>query len=97
MMLAMALEADATQHNHFVITFDFLKSLLQDFDWVLGIADKKLCERANHTRRSFNQAFSVWIIARPSNNCSKCGFDLGSIRPLEFTANGPPPCQRSDI
>ena len=33
-MLTMTLEADAAQHNHFVITFDFLESFLQEFDWV---------------------------------------------------------------
>src|SRR5271169_4182558 len=44
-MLTMAFEADTTQHNHFVITFDFLESFLQEFDWVLGVADKKLFER----------------------------------------------------
>jgi hypothetical protein len=44
----MTLEADAAQHNHFGITFDFLESFLQEFDWVLGVADKKLFERACH-------------------------------------------------
>ena len=45
-MLTMALEADTTQHNHFIITFNFLESFLQVFDWVLCVADKKLFERA---------------------------------------------------
>src|SRR5512135_489556 len=49
MMLAVALEANATQHNHLVIAFDFLESLFQDFDRILSIADEKLLKRARHT------------------------------------------------
>jgi hypothetical protein len=52
-MLAMAFEPNATQHNHFVVAFDFLESLLQDFDRVLSIADKKtLRTRAPRGRAS---------------------------------------------
>ena len=50
-MLAMALETNATQHDHFVIAFDFLEGLLQDLGRILGIADEKLFERALRGRK----------------------------------------------
>src|SRR5664279_2214864 len=56
-MLTMTLEANATQHNHFVITLDFLEGFLQEFDWVLGVAGKKLFERARHASWRLDQAF----------------------------------------
>jgi hypothetical protein len=51
-MLTMALEADATQHNHFVITFDFLESFLKEFDWVLGIPSRFSSWLKTHVPRS---------------------------------------------
>ena len=81
-MLAMAFEPNAAQHNHFVVAFDFLESLLQDFDRILSIADKKLFERARHASGRLGQTITVWIVAGPSNNCSKCSFDIGSLGPL---------------
>jgi hypothetical protein len=81
-MLAMAFEPNATQHNHFVVAFDFLKSLLQDFDRVLSIADKKLFERARHAGGRLGQTITLRIVAAPSNKCSNCGFDIGSLGPL---------------
>jgi hypothetical protein len=44
----MALEANGTQRNHFVIPLNFLERLLQDLDGVLAIADKKLAIRPRH-------------------------------------------------
>jgi hypothetical protein len=79
-MLAMAFEPNATQHNQFVVAFDFLESLLQDFKRVLGIADKKLFERARHASGRLAQAVTFWIVTCPSNNRSDCGFDIGSLR-----------------
>src|SRR5512139_2927035 len=81
-MLAMAFEPNATQHNHFVISFDLLEGLLQDFDRVLSIANKKIFERAYHASGRLSQTVTFWIVADPSNNCSKCGFDISSLGPL---------------
>ena len=55
MMFAMVFEPNATQHNHFVVAFDFLESLLKDFDRILSVADEKLFERACHASRCLGQ------------------------------------------
>jgi hypothetical protein len=96
-MLAMALEADTAQHNHFVITLVFLEGFLQEFDWVLGVAGKKLFERACHASGSLEQAFPFWIIAGPSDNGSKRSFDVGPIGSVNLCAQGPDPLQRTHI
>ena len=85
-MLAMAFEPNATQHNHFVVAFDFLESLLKDFDRVLSIADRKLLERACHASGCLGQTITLRIVAGPSNNRSKCGFNIGSLGPLTHWA-----------
>src|SRR5262245_22656347 len=85
-MLAVAFESDAAQHDHFVVTFDFLESLLQDFDWVLSIADKKLLKRARHAGGRLGQTITLWIVTGPSNDCSKCSLDIGSLGPLRHCA-----------
>src|ERR1700730_5221570 len=84
-MLTMALEANATQHNHFIITFDFLERFLQEFDWVQGVADKNPFERACHACWSLDQAFPFRIIASPSNNGSKRSFDICSVGPVNLS------------
>ena len=53
-MFAMALEANGTQRNHFVIPLNFLEGLLQDLDGVLTVTGKKLVVRPRHTRRRFD-------------------------------------------
>jgi hypothetical protein len=87
----MALEANATQHNHFIISFDFFERFLQEFDWVQGAADKKLFERACHARWSLDQTFAFRIIAGPSNNGPKRSFDISAVGPVNLAT------QRSDL
>jgi len=52
-MLAMALEADATEHDHLVIAFDFLEGLLQNQCGILTIASKKILRRHEQRDREF--------------------------------------------
>src|SRR5215813_2970563 len=78
-MFAMALEANATQSNHFVIPFDLLECLLQNLDRVLAVAGKKFFKRARHACGSLGQTITFWIVAGPLNNAPKCRFDVGSV------------------
>jgi hypothetical protein len=77
-MLAMAFEADVAQHDHFVVAFDFLESLFQDFHRILSVAGEKLLERAGHARRGFDQAIAFGVLPRPADDRSHRSFDLGS-------------------
>jgi len=61
---------------------------LQEFDWVLGVADKKLFERACHAGWRLDQTFPVWIIAGPSNNGSKRSFDISPVGPANLGPQG---------
>jgi hypothetical protein len=70
---------------------------LQEFDWVLGVADKKLFERACHARWSFDQTFPFWIIAGPSNNGSKRSFDISPAGPVNLATQGSDLFQRMHI
>ncbi len=50
-MLAVAFETNAAQHDHFVITFDFLEGLLQDRLGILIVAAKILLVGARQAGR----------------------------------------------
>jgi hypothetical protein len=90
-MLAMALEADATEHDHFVIAFDFFEGLLQKQCGILAVASKEFLEGTSDASGSFDQAVSLWIISRPSNDGSERTFDIGSVGPAGLDAfRGPP-------
>jgi hypothetical protein len=82
-MLAMALESNATQRNHLVITLDFLESLLQNLDRILGVTGKILFECAGDASRRFDQTIAFRIVAGPSDNGSQSSLHLGSVRPAE--------------
>ena len=82
MMFTVTFKTNATQCNHFVIAFDFLESLLQDFSRILTVSTKELLKRASHARRRFGQAVTVRIVARPPDNGSKCRFDFGPVWPV---------------
>ena len=81
-VLAMALEADAAQHDHLVIAFGLLEGLLQDLGGVLTVAREELLERARHARRRLAQAVPIRIFAGPSDDGAHRRLDFGSIRPL---------------
>jgi hypothetical protein len=82
-MLAMALESNATQRNHLVITLDFLESLLQNLDRILGVTGKILFKCAGDASRRFDQTIAFRIVAGPSDNGSQSSLHLGSVRPAE--------------
>src|SRR6476469_5328337 len=97
-MLAMALEGDAAEHDHLVITFDFLEGLLQNQSGILAIAGKKFFEGTPNASGGFDQSRSLWIIARPSNDRPKCRFDIGSVGPTDIDVfRSPPQLQRMHI
>ena len=50
MMLAMRLEPNAAQHDHFVVTFDLLEGAGQIGLGIGGVAGKPIFERAGHAR-----------------------------------------------
>ena len=62
MMLAMTLKADATEHNHLVIAFDFLEGLLQNQRRILAITGEKFIEGTSDASGSFDQSRPLWII-----------------------------------
>ena len=53
-MLAMALEADSTEHNHLVIAFDVLEGLLQNQSGILAITSEKFLEGTSNATGSFD-------------------------------------------
>ena len=85
-MLAMALEADATEHDHLVIAFDFLEGLLQNQRGILTISGEKFFKGTRDASGSFDQSGSLWIVARPSNNRPERRFDIGSVGPTDIDA-----------
>ena len=85
-MLAMAFEADAAQHDHLVIAFDLVEGFLQDRGRVLGVADEGFLQRASDASGSLDQAATLRIVARPSQDGSHRGFDLGPVGPAGMDA-----------
>jgi hypothetical protein len=83
-MLAMALEADATEHDHLVIALDFLEGLLQNQCGILTISGEKFLEGTSNASGSFDQSGSLRIVARPSNNRPERRFDIGSAGPTDI-------------
>src|SRR5262245_32618665 len=78
-MFTMALEADATEHDHFIITFDLLESSLQNPGCILTITGKKLFKRSRETLRCFDQTRTSGIIASPADDRAKSLFYFCSI------------------
>jgi hypothetical protein len=94
----MALEADATEHDRFVIAFDFLEGLLQNPRRILAITSKKFLEGTSNAAGGFNQSGSLRIIARPSNNRPQRRFDISSVGPADVaTFRGSPQFQYMHI
>jgi hypothetical protein len=85
-MLAMALEAYATEHDHFVITFNFLEGLLQNQRGILAVTGEKFLEGTRNASGSFDQSGSLRIIARPSNNRPERRFDIGYVGQTDIDA-----------
>ena len=83
-MLAMALETNATQYDHLVIAFDLFEGLFQDIDRVLCIACEEFLQRARYARRRLDQAVPFGIFARPPDDGANRRLDLGSARSLDF-------------
>src|SRR5450759_832508 len=96
-VLAVALESNAAQHNHFIITFDFFEGLLQNLNGVLSIADEKPFKRARRAGGSLYQTVPLWIVTGPSDNGSKRSLDIGSVGSLNLCAKGSNPLQRINI
>jgi hypothetical protein len=94
----MALEADATEHNHLVIALGFLEGLLQNQRGILAITGEKFIEGTSDASRSFDQSGSLRIIPRPSNNRPERRFDIGSVGPTDIDAfRGSPQFERMHI
>ena len=80
-MLAVAREPDAAEHDHFVITFGFFEGLLQDQCGILAVASKIFLEGTREASGSFDQTVPLRIITRPANDGPERIFDVGSGGP----------------
>src|SRR5208337_2168287 len=67
-MLAMALERDAAQHDHLVVALDFGEGLAQHLRRILVVTAKILAERPYQPVRRFAQAVAVGVFADPSDD-----------------------------
>ena len=77
-MLAVALEADAAQHDHLVVAFGLREGLGQDLLRVLVIAAKVFLVGARHARGRLDEAVAVGIVAGPADDGADRGLDLGA-------------------
>src|SRR6202007_2932242 len=67
MMLAMRLEPNVTQQDHFVIAADLLECTLQIIAWIFVIAGEPFFVRFRHSLGRSSQPLTVGIIADPSD------------------------------
>jgi hypothetical protein len=78
----MAFDVDVLQHDHVIITGDFLKGSVKHLIRVLIIAGKKLLIGFDDTFGRVDQALALGIIAGPGNECPDSIF--GSL-PCRFS------------
>ena len=79
MVLTMALEGDATQHDELVIALDFFERPLQKRRGIVTVAAKKFFECTSDASGRFDEAGSIWIIAGPSNDSPERVFNIGPL------------------
>src|SRR5258708_39772116 len=77
-VLAMRLEADVAQHDHVVITFDFLEGAGQIFFGILRVTREPVLISADDTARRIEQAFPQRIVACPTEQRANGVFGLGA-------------------
>ncbi len=77
-VLAVALEADAAQHDHLVVAFGLLEGLGQDRLGVLAVAREIFLIGARHARRRLGEPVAVGVIARPADDGAEGRLDFGA-------------------
>src|SRR6201991_2554057 len=65
-MLAVALEADVLQHDHFVVPVHLGKRAGQDVARFDLIAREEFLVRAHHARWRIDEPFAPWVVASPA-------------------------------
>ncbi len=65
-VLAMAFETDAAQHDHLVVALDLLEGLLQDGFRILAIAAEPFLEGLGDAGRRFLQAIACGVLTPSS-------------------------------
>ena len=80
-MLAVALQANVAQHDQLVIALDLIEGSAEDVGWILLVARKELRVGTGHPTRCALQAFSIGVIAGPSQQGadSLLGFFSGRL------------------
>ena len=89
MVLAMALEGDAAQHDHLVIAIDLAEGLVQNLVRVFVIAGKIFAVGAHHTIGRLDQAVAIGVLANPFQDGAKRVFGLGVANRRLPAAGGP--------
>ena len=79
-MLAVALEADAAQHDHLVVAFGLLEGLRQDCLGVLGVASEVFLVGPRHARRRLGKAIAIGVVPAPTDDGAEGRFDLRAGR-----------------
>ena len=84
-VFAVRLETDITQHDHLVVTVDFLESALQVLDRILLVAAEPVLVGRHDALRRVQQAFPARVIARPEQQGPDGFFGLLAARLARFS------------
>ena len=84
MMLAMALNSNRAQHDHIVISGHILKHAREHVRRIFIITGEPFFISIDHALGRVFQAFAVWIVTGPGQQCLYGGLGFGLARAGEI-------------